>query len=71
MRDEARMSDLAENQFLVAGAAAGAKAAGAEQSRKDAANLVNGLLRAIPKRDRTLIVLVDCIKGNRRPFPEL
>jgi RNA polymerase sigma-70 factor (ECF subfamily) len=58
-RSEARMSDLSEQQVMMADAAAGAKRENEEQRRKRVRELVNSLLSAVSEQDRILLTLKE------------
>jgi len=58
-RNEARMSDLSEQQVVMADAAAGGKASTEQERQKNVKELVEALLRAIPEQDRILLTLKE------------
>jgi len=58
-RNEARMSDLSEQQVMMADAAAGGKASGEEQRLKQVKELVDSLLQSVSEQDRILLTLKE------------
>src|SRR5262249_23319167 len=58
-RNEARMSDLSEQQVMMADAAAGGKGYAGQERRKNLKELVESLLAAIPEQDRILLTLKE------------
>jgi RNA polymerase sigma-70 factor (ECF subfamily) len=58
-RNEARMSDLSEQQVMMADAAAGGKVSGEEQHRKQVKELVDSLLQSVSEQDRILLTLKE------------
>jgi RNA polymerase sigma-70 factor (ECF subfamily) len=58
-RNEARMSDLSEQQVMMADAAAGGKASGEEQRQKQVKELVESLLQSVSEQDRLLLTLKE------------
>jgi RNA polymerase sigma-70 factor (ECF subfamily) len=58
-RNEARMSDLSEQQVLLADAAAGGKVSVEQERQKNVKELVEALLGAIPEQDRILLTLKE------------
>lgn len=58
-RREARMSDLSEQQVLMADAAAGGRARDDEQERSRLRDFVQSLLRAVSEEDRILLTLKE------------
>jgi RNA polymerase sigma-70 factor (ECF subfamily) len=58
-RNEARMSDLSEQQVMLADAAAGGKVSTEQERRKNVKELVEALLGAIPEQDRILLTLKE------------
>jgi RNA polymerase sigma-70 factor (ECF subfamily) len=58
-RNEARMSDLSEQQVMMADAAAGGKASGEEQRQKQVKELVDSLLQSVSEQDRILLTLKE------------
>lgn len=58
-RNEARMSDLSDQQVMLADAAAGTKREGEEQRRKRVRELVDSLLSAVSEQDRILLTLKE------------
>src|SRR5690349_7550709 len=58
-RHEARMSDLSEQQVLLADAAAGSKREGEEQRHKRARELLDVLMSSISEQDRLLLTLKE------------
>lgn len=58
-RNEARMSDLSEEQVLLADAIAGGKAADDEQRKRKIRETVNTLLGAVSEEDRILLILKE------------
>src|SRR6202035_5432233 len=54
-RHEARMSDLSEQQVLLADAASGGKVSTESERQKNVKELVEALLGAIPEQDRILL----------------
>jgi RNA polymerase sigma-70 factor (ECF subfamily) len=58
-RTETRMSDLSEQQVVLADAAAGSKREDEEQRRKRIRELVNSLLNGISEQDRMLLTLKE------------
>src|SRR5579872_7328869 len=58
-RSESRMSDLSEQQVLMADAAAGGKISGEEQRQKQVKELVESLLAGVSEQDRILLTLKE------------
>lgn len=58
-RQEYRMSDLSEQQVVVADAVAGGKAAKDEQEQKKVRDAVDSLLGAVSEADRVLLILKE------------
>lgn len=58
-RSESRMSDLSEQQVMLADAAAGSKREGEEQRRKRVRELVDSLLSSISEQDRILLTMKE------------
>jgi RNA polymerase sigma-70 factor (ECF subfamily) len=58
-RSESRMSDLSEQQVMMADAAAGGKISGEEQRQKQAKELVESLLAGVSEQDRILLTLKE------------
>jgi len=58
-RNEARMSDLTEQQVMMADASAGGKVSTEQERRKNVKELVEALLGAIPEQDRILLTLKE------------
>jgi RNA polymerase sigma-70 factor (ECF subfamily) len=58
-RNEARMSDLSEQQVMLADAAAGGKVSSEQERQKNVKELVEALLGAIPEQDRILLTLKE------------
>src|SRR2546421_12234902 len=58
-RMEARMSDLSEQQVMMADAVAGSKVSGEEQRQKQVKELVDSLLGAVSEQDRILLTLKE------------
>jgi RNA polymerase sigma-70 factor (ECF subfamily) len=58
-RQEFRMSDLSEQQVMLADAAAGGKVDLAERHRKTVRESVDALLGAVPEADRILLLLKE------------
>lgn len=58
-RPEARMSDLSEQQVVMADAAAGGKMDHEERQRKQIRETVEALLGTVSEQDRTLLVLKE------------
>lgn len=58
-RNEARMSDLSEQQVVMADATAGGKASVEDERQKEVKELVESLLAAIPEQDRILLMLKE------------
>lgn len=58
-RNEARMSDLSEQQVVMADAAAGGKVSIEHDRQKQVKELVESLLGAIPEQDRILLMLKE------------
>lgn len=58
-RSEARMSDLSEQQVMMADAAAGTKAREDEKYKTRVRELVESLLRAVSEEDRILLMLKE------------
>src|ERR1700693_2750338 len=58
-RNEARMSDLSEQQVMLADAAAGGKVSVEQERHKNVKELVEALLGAIPEQDRILLTLKE------------
>jgi RNA polymerase sigma-70 factor (ECF subfamily) len=58
-RTETRMSDLSEQQVVLADAVAGSKREDEEQRRKRIRELVNSLLNGISEQDRMLLTLKE------------
>src|SRR5512146_2693107 len=56
-RSESRMSDLSEQQVMLADAAAGSKRETEEQRRKRVRELVDSLLSSISEQDRLLLTM--------------
>src|SRR5271157_4616823 len=56
-RNESRMSDLSEQQVMMADAVAGGKASNEEQRRKQVKELAESLLGAVSEQDRILLTL--------------
>jgi RNA polymerase sigma-70 factor (ECF subfamily) len=53
------MSDLSEQQVMMADAAAGGKASGEEQRLKQVKELVDSLLQSVSEQDRILLTLKE------------
>ncbi len=58
-RSESRMSDLSEQQVMLADAAAGSKREDEEQRRKRIRELVDSLLSSISEQDRVLLTMKE------------
>ncbi|HYL37014.1 MAG TPA: sigma-70 family RNA polymerase sigma factor [Bryobacteraceae bacterium] len=58
-RHEARMSDLSEQQVMMADAAAGGKVSTEENRQKQVRDLVDSLLGAVSEQDRILLTLKE------------
>jgi len=58
-RNEARMSDLSEQQVMMADAVAGGKASTEEQRQKQVKELVDSLLGSVSEQDRILLTLKE------------
>lgn len=58
-RNESRMSDLSEQQVMMADAAAGGKISNEEQRQKQAKELVDSLLSSVSEQDRILLTLKE------------
>src|SRR5437764_2072328 len=58
-RNESRMSDLSEQQVMMADAAAGGKVSGEEARQKQVKELVESLLGAVSEQDRILLTLKE------------
>jgi len=58
-RNEARMSDLSEQQVMMADAAAGGKISNEQDRRNSVKELVESLLAEIPEQDRILLTLKE------------
>ncbi|HLJ16575.1 MAG TPA: sigma-70 family RNA polymerase sigma factor [Bryobacteraceae bacterium] len=58
-RSEARMSDLSEQQVLMADAAAGGRARDEEQRKTQTRELVQSLLSTVSEEDRILLILKE------------
>ncbi len=58
-RNEARMSDLSEQQVMMADAAAGGKISSEKDRQKQVKELMESLLAAIPEQDRILLMLKE------------
>ena len=58
-RQESRMSDLSEQQVMMADAAAGGKVSGEEQRLKNVKELVDSLLQSVSEQDRILLTLKE------------
>jgi RNA polymerase sigma-70 factor, ECF subfamily len=58
-RNEARMSDLTEQQVMMADAAAGGKASGEYERQKQVKELVDSLLQSVSEQDRILLTLKE------------
>ena len=58
-RNEARMSDLIEQQVLLSDYAAGGNVFAEQQRQKNVKELVEALLGAIPEQDRILLTLKE------------
>ena len=58
-RNESRMSDLSEQQVVMADAAAGGKASTEVERQKQVKELVNTLLGAVSEQDRILLTLKE------------
>ncbi|MEP6715514.1 MAG: sigma-70 family RNA polymerase sigma factor [Terriglobia bacterium] len=58
-RPESRMSDLSEQQVMMADAAAGSKASNEETEQRRVRDTVNGLLASISEEDRILLTLKE------------
>ena len=58
-RNEARMSDLSEQQVMMADAAAGGKVSVEGDRQKQVKELVDSLLAEIPEQDRILLMLKE------------
>jgi RNA polymerase sigma-70 factor (ECF subfamily) len=58
-RNEARMSDLTEQQVMMADAAAGGKASDEYERQKQVKELVDSLLQSVSEQDRILLTLKE------------
>ena len=58
-RNEARMSDLSEQQVMMADAAAGGRVSSEEQRLKQVKELVDALLGSVSEQDRILLTLKE------------
>src|SRR5438874_13598749 len=58
-RNESRMSDLSEQQVMLADAAAGGKASTEQQRQKQVKELVESLLGEVSEQDRILLTLKE------------
>ena len=58
-RQESRMSDLSEQQVMMADAVAGGKVSSEEQRQKQSKELVDSLLGAVSEQDRILLTLKE------------
>jgi len=58
-RNESRMSDLSEQQVLMADAVAGGKVSNEEQRQKQVKEMVDSLLGAVSEQDRILLTLKE------------
>ncbi|HUA18206.1 MAG TPA: RNA polymerase sigma factor [Bryobacteraceae bacterium] len=58
-RNESRMSDLSEQQVMMADAVAGGKAANEDQRLKQVKELVDSLLGSVSEQDRILLTLKE------------
>src|SRR5579885_3373436 len=58
-RNESRMSDLSEQQVLMADAVAGGKVSTEEQRQKQVREMVDSLLGAVSEQDRILLTLKE------------
>jgi RNA polymerase sigma-70 factor, ECF subfamily len=58
-RNEARMSDLSEQQVMMADAAAGGKVSHEEKRQKQVKDLVEALLGSVSEQDRILLTLKE------------
>jgi len=58
-RSESRMSDLSEQQVMMADATAGGKAATEDQRQKQVKELVDSLLSSVSEQDRILLTLKE------------
>jgi RNA polymerase sigma-70 factor (ECF subfamily) len=58
-RNEARMSDLSEQQVMMADAAAGGRVSGEENRQKQVKDLVDALLGSVSEQDRILLTLKE------------
>src|ERR1700687_238722 len=58
-RNESRMSDLSEQQVMMADAVAGGKGSGEERRQKQVKELVESLLGAVSEQDRILLTLKE------------
>jgi len=58
-RNEARMSDLSEQQVMMADAAAGSRVSGEENRQKQVKDLVDALLGSVSEQDRILLTLKE------------
>ena len=58
-RNESRMSDLSEQQVMMADATAGSKVSGEQQRQKQVKELVESLLGAVSEQDRILLTLKE------------
>ena len=58
-RNEARMSDLSEQQVMMADASAGSKVSSEQQRQKQVKELVESLLGAVSEQDRILLTLKE------------
>src|SRR6266851_5077711 len=58
-RNESRMSDLSEQQVMMADAVAGGKVSSEEQRQKQVKELVDSMLGAVSEQDRILLTLKE------------
>jgi RNA polymerase sigma-70 factor (ECF subfamily) len=58
-RNESRMSDLTEQQVMMADAAAGGKASAEDQRKNQVRELVHSLLESVSEEDRILLMLKE------------
>src|SRR5947207_2592219 len=58
-RNESRMSDLTEQQVMMADAAAGGKSSSEDQRKNQVRELVHSLLEAVSEEDRILLMLKE------------
>ena len=58
-RNESRMSDLSEQQVMMADASAGSKVSSEQQRQKQVKELVESLLGAVSEQDRILLTLKE------------